>query len=124
MTWTIFRPEHEAGRCGTSARTTLRPSGSSAPSPTLLNSDFVRRRATEFACRLQCEFGSDDIEKRVSLAFQLALGRAPNNEERAAAGRFLPLQYHVYIKEKDAKSRAWTDFCQMIFACNSFLYVQ
>ena len=78
----------------------------------------------EFARRLEHECGADRPEKRMALAFQLAFGRVPDKEERAAARQFLRLQQQVYAKDKDAELRLWTDFCQMMLACNAFLYVE
>jgi hypothetical protein len=89
----------------------------------LLNSDFARARARAFAHRVEHEAGSDP-DRRVALAFRLAVGREPHDEERAAIGRFLAEQQSLYAKEKNGERRAWTDLCQMILATNAFLYVE
>jgi hypothetical protein len=89
----------------------------------LLNSEFARARSKAFAARLQREAGSD-TPKRLDLAFRLACGRLPRNEERTLCERFLEKQSAVYAKEKGADLRAWADLCQMLFASNAFLYIE
>jgi hypothetical protein len=89
----------------------------------LLNSDFARARSRAFAQRLEREAGAD-ANRRVTLAFRLAVGREPHDEEHAAGRRFLAAQQPIYAKEKDGERRAWTDLCQMILATNAFLYVE
>lgn len=77
----------------------------------LLNSDFVRARGKAFARRVMHEAGSD----RAELAFRLAMGRLPTSEERQASAEFLA---------GEGDLARWTDFCQMIFASNAFLFVE
>ncbi len=89
----------------------------------LLNSEFARARARAFAARFGREAGADPAS-RLDLAFRLACGRPPRQEERALCESFLGKQSAVYGKEKDAELRAWTDLCQMLFASNAFLYVE
>jgi hypothetical protein len=89
----------------------------------LLNSDFARARAAAFARRLRREAGPD-VEKRLTLAFRLACGRPPAEEEMTAARRFLSVQQKVYPGQKDAEERTWADLCQMVLAGNAFLYVE
>ena len=83
----------------------------------LLNSDFIRRHSRAFAERLRgAGLGLDQ-------AFEMAWSRPPTREERSAAERFLATQAVLYSSQADAELRAWTDFCQMLFAANPFLYV-
>jgi Protein of unknown function (DUF1553)/Protein of unknown function (DUF1549)/Planctomycete cytochrome C len=89
---------------------------------TLLNSDFARRRARAFAERLRREVGPE-TDRRILLAFRLAYGRPPRDEERTAAARFLEKQRKIYL-DGDAEAKAWTDCCQMLLASNAFLYVE
>jgi Protein of unknown function (DUF1553)/Protein of unknown function (DUF1549)/Planctomycete cytochrome C len=89
----------------------------------LLNSDFSRKRAMAFAHRLDREAGSD-LDKRIKWAFRLAYGRMPESKESDSTKRFLTAQQQVYSKEKDGDKRAWVDFCQMLLASNSFMYVE
>jgi hypothetical protein len=87
----------------------------------LLNSAFVRARAGAFAHRLLR--GTEAEEGRLRLAFRLACGRDPQDEERTASHRFLEAQRLLYAAEKDGEWRTWTDYCQMLLASNAFLYV-
>jgi hypothetical protein len=87
----------------------------------LLNSEFARARANAFAARLSREA---EEAKRLDLAFRLACGRPPREEERAVCESFLTKQAAVYASQKDAGPRAWADLCQMLFASNAFLYVE
>jgi Protein of unknown function (DUF1553) len=89
----------------------------------LLNSDFVRARSKAFAKRVLAEAGSSTSE-RVARAFQLAVGRTPSRAEHAAADDFYQAQRQQYEGRADADQSLWTDFCQMLLASNSFLYVE
>jgi hypothetical protein len=83
----------------------------------LLNSDFIRSRSKAFATRLVREIFTPD--GRIELAFRLSIGRAPTSEEREAANDFLRAE----TEASDERAR-WTNFCQMIFASNTFLFVE
>ncbi|PYI80204.1 MAG: hypothetical protein DME26_22030 [Verrucomicrobia bacterium] len=87
----------------------------------LLNSDFVRTRSNALAHRLIQETGAGGRDRCV-LAFQLTLGRPPGDAELAAATEFLESQMAHYPEKTEEK--VWTDFCQMLFASNAFLYVE
>jgi hypothetical protein len=88
----------------------------------LLNSEFVHLRARAFAKRL---LGScaNDSSVMADKAFELAYGRPPSSAELAAGRDFLRGQAAIYKDEPDAQVRVWTDFCQMLLASNTFLYV-
>jgi len=87
----------------------------------LLNSEFVRARSRAFAQRLAQEVHADS---RLDLAFQLALSRKPTASERQAGEEFFRAQQAQYADRKDGDERSWTDFCQMLLAADSFLYVE
>jgi hypothetical protein len=89
----------------------------------LLNSGFVAARARELARRSRREAGADP-DARLAHVFHLAVGRGPDDAERAAARRFLESQPGRYPGRDDASERAWDDLCQMILASNAFLYVE
>ncbi len=89
----------------------------------LLNSDFVLARARAFSRRLDREAGPD-ADDRIDRAFELALGRAPTKEDRAAARKFLDEQPRRHVGRPDAVERSWADFCQAVLASNAFLYVE
>src|SRR5262249_62053957 len=54
----------------------------------LLNNDFAAGRARAFAGRVRAAAGADR-ERQVETAFAVALGRPPEDAERAAARRLL-----------------------------------
>jgi hypothetical protein len=89
----------------------------------LLNSDFVRTRSKAFAKRVLAETGAS-TSARVARAFQLAVGRPPSGAEQSAADDFYEAQHRQYEDRADADQSLWTDFCQMLLASNSFLYVE
>lgn len=89
----------------------------------LLNSDFVLARARVMAQRLEREAGPSAAGK-VAHAFLVAVGRAPTEDELAAAKRFLDAQPARYQGQADAVERSWADFCQALLASNAFLYVE
>src|SRR6185503_7360141 len=99
------------------------PSTVSLQSLAMLNSDFIRARSRSFAQRLEKECGADN-QQRLERTFLLALGRKPNPTERSAAEEFLQSQATHYADKADKAERIWTDFCQMVLAGNSFLYVE
>jgi hypothetical protein len=89
----------------------------------LLNSDFCRNRAKALADRVLRE-ADETTEARVARAFLLTLGRAATDDELRASKAFLEQQPTQYPGQEDADDRARTDFCQMLLASNSFLYVE
>ncbi len=89
----------------------------------LLNSSFARARAQGLARRVLRDADAE-AGPRAELAFQLACGRLPQPEERAATERFLSAQRRLYPPEPEGEVQTWTDLCQMILASNAFLYVE
>jgi len=67
-----------------------------------------------------------NLDPRLARAFLLTIGRPPDGQERDVARRFLqtPPARYSELAPDDARHRAWADFCQMILASNSFLYVE
>lgn len=91
----------------------------------VLNEPFVRLRAIEFARRIQTE-GGDNPTKQVQYSYRLALGRLPSSKELEASLSFLAKQTTargVSTPSEEAKSRAFTDFAQVLFGLNEFLYI-
>ena len=88
-----------------------------------LNSEFVRLRAKAAAERLMRE-SNDNDGNRVTRAYRLAIGRAPTADELSDARAFLAEQRTTYLPEESPDLSALTDFCQMLFASNPFLYVE
>lgn len=88
---------------------------------TLLNSEFVRARATAFAGKL--ERLQPDDSKRVAQAFLEAYSRAASPEEHAAAVEFLQAQAQSYGADSQARRKALVDLCHSILISNEFLYL-
>ncbi|WP_010586030.1 PSD1 and planctomycete cytochrome C domain-containing protein [Schlesneria paludicola] len=87
----------------------------------LLNSDFVVRRAQHLVKSLE-EIENSDSD-RLHRAFLQTTGRPPTADDIASTTRFLHDQVEEYGAEPDARTRAWTDLCQMLLVENAALYV-
>ncbi len=102
---------------------TTRPS-STVPlqSLSLLNSDFAVVTAEAFAKRLRTETDGTDAAL-IQRAWLLAVARAPTVAEQQISAEFLAGQRAQYTGEQAAE---WglADFCQMLLASNSFLYLE
>jgi hypothetical protein len=77
----------------------------------LLNDPFVAARARGFAERVRGRAGTG-AAARVEAAFELALGRAPDDREREAGAAFL-----------EGGEERLVLFCQVLFNLNEFAYV-
>ncbi len=94
----------------------------------LLNDQFVRTVALDFANRLIKEFGGE-TPQWIERGYQLALSRSPSESERNASLEFVQGQ----IKERTRRApqsppeeiqrRALADLCQAWFSLNEFLYI-
>ncbi len=114
----------DAQQCtGRRANTTVVPQALA-----LLNDPFVRARAADFAARLVRETG-DDPAMCVENAYRLALSRVPTNTEKAAGIEFLASQRRERATRTSTAPTAeiWqmvlTDYCQVLFGLNEFIYV-
>ncbi len=88
----------------------------------LLNSPFLIEQAQRFAERVKAEAG-DDAAAQVERAFVLSVTRGPTDAERTASLAFVESQRQLY--GADARDRRpWSDFCQMLLASSTFLYVE
>jgi hypothetical protein len=76
----------------------------------LLNGELSNRLAVDFAARLKAEAG-DDPAKQIELAYWLAAGRPPSEQERKLAREFL-------------REQPLREFALAMFNLNSFLYVE
>ena len=99
------------------------PTATPLQSLSMLNSDFVISRANALSHRLNRD-ASSNLEDRITRAFVLATARVPAPAERSAARRFLETQPLHYSGRSDAAERSLADFCQMLMASNSFLYIE
>jgi hypothetical protein len=102
----------------------MRPTTTVAPQALLvLNGPQVRDWAENLAKRLECG-GSPPLF--IARAYQTVLGRTPTRVESRDATEFLKKQIASYSSDektaKTAQSRAATDFCQVLFGLNEFVY--
>jgi Protein of unknown function (DUF1553)/Protein of unknown function (DUF1549)/Planctomycete cytochrome C len=94
----------------------------------LLNDPFVRARAADFANRLSSEAG-DDAVALVDRAYRLAFARSPAEVERDAGLEFLARQIRdrsgrdPKAAADEVRRQALTDYCQVLFGLNEFIYV-
>src|SRR5262249_13955355 len=110
----------------TNASTPLR---SSTTVPTqalfLMNDPFVHDKAAAFAARLLAAPG--DEERRISLAYQIALGRLPSAAELGDVTQFLT-GYRRQLQAKGsaglAEHQTWAALCRTLLARNEFLFVE
>jgi hypothetical protein len=87
----------------------------------LLNSEFVRERASSLAAHSQ---QTSDPAARIGELYVRVIGRAPSDAEQAAALRFIADQPSAYPDADNAGELAWIDFCQALMSSNAFLYVE
>ena len=88
----------------------------------MMNSDFVIQQSQHFARRLLAVELEDD--QRVELAYRLALSRSPSPEELMAAERFLVAACEQQDSEPSAQVEPWTAFCQTLYGCSEFRYLE
>lgn len=81
-----------------------------------LNSDFMVNQAKAFATRAE-KLGTTP-EERVTAAYRLAFGRAPERAELELATKFLALP-----PKTDDKLTRWQQFAQVLLASNELMYV-
>jgi hypothetical protein len=113
-------PDGQAS-CGRRENTTVAPQALA-----LLNDKFIRARASDFAQRVAKEAGAEP-EAQIRLAWRLALAREPSADELESSAAFIKAQIQDRStrdsEKSDPQHLALTDFCQMIFALNEFIYV-
>jgi len=90
-----------------------------------MNSAFVTLQAKIMAQRL--DHGSKTDAGKIKTAYQLALGRQPNSMELGRALDYIHqiLDDNRYLShpDRDPQASAWGTFCQALFACAEFRYV-
>jgi len=91
----------------------------------MMNSAFVTLQAKIMAQRL--DHGSKTDAGKIKTAYQLALGRQPNSMELGRALDYIHqiLDDNRYLShpDRDPQASAWGTFCQALFACAEFRYV-
>ncbi len=94
----------------------------------LLNDPFVRARASDFANRLTKEL-KDDRTAMIDHAYRVAFGRSPTESERKAGSDFMTTQERDRRKRlpnaapAEIRQLVLTDYCQVLFGLNEFLYI-
>jgi hypothetical protein len=91
----------------------------------LMNSPHVRSWAGAFAKRIAPN-SEAPLAGAVARAYSFALNRLPTKSERADAIAFIEQQTTRYVAEgrPDARDLALTDFAQVVFGLNEFIYVE
>ncbi|MBM4074266.1 MAG: DUF1553 domain-containing protein, partial [Planctomycetes bacterium] len=89
----------------------------------LLNSEFVRLRATSFADRVLAS-KANGLDEQIERAFELCVARHPTVNEKTAAVVFLKSQPQEYREDVDSMRKAWIDFASLLLSTNAFLYVE
>ena len=106
--------------CGRRMNTTVAPQALA-----ILNDPFVRLRAGELAAGLLATAGPM-AEQQIRECFQRCLNRAPLPGELTAAGHFITNQTAAH-QQRDASVNAallaLTDFSQLLFGLNEFIYI-
>ena len=89
-----------------------------AQSLELMNSSEILDWARAFARRVMNDPGSSE-EAQIDRAWKLAYSRAPNQEERETARKFLEKQTAL----AGGREAAFADLCHMLLNSNEFVYV-
>jgi hypothetical protein len=107
----------------TSNCTRRAPSAVVSQSLAMLNDDFVLEQADAFAKRVESEAGQAPVER----AFELALGRLPDEAEAGWAAELLRQQAErcqkLPMPPAEAAHKALAHLCQMLLNTNEFLYL-
>ncbi len=109
-----------------SVMTSDRPSTTVAPQALfLMNSEIAIRASERFAQRLLQQTDLTD-EALLTRAYQLALGRSPNEPEISRDLRYLAQFRRAQVSQSDevSRQRAWQMFCHTLLASSEFCYVR
>jgi hypothetical protein len=91
----------------------------------LMNNPFVMRQCHEMAKRIVGQKGLGQAG-RIELAYCLALGRKPSEDERSRVARYLN-DYRKTVQEAgqnvNPQIATWTSVCQTLFQSGEFRYV-
>ncbi len=111
----VFDAPDPTASCGRRETTTI-----ATQALTLMNDDFVRGCAVQFATRVVREAGEDQ-QKQVERAYLLGLGRLPSDLELNKAETFLSAGSKDHGANPVKASLA--DLCQVLFTLNEFVYI-
>ncbi|MSR60471.1 MAG: DUF1553 domain-containing protein [Planctomycetaceae bacterium] len=89
----------------------------------LMNNPHTREAASAFATRIAA---AGTIAEIVTAGYQTALARNPSTDELTDGIAFVETQAESYKQagETDAQRLALTDFCQVLYCLNEFVYVE
>ncbi len=99
---------------------------------TILNSSFMESQSAHFAQRVERETPAtmmtdyESKKAKIRVAFRLAFGRIPTENEMKATLGFLQaqtLRYNTTKKPKEAGLSAFTDLCLALLSSNEFVYL-
>jgi hypothetical protein len=93
----------------------------------MMNAGMVMDSADHLATMLLGK--TQDSSGRVTLAYERALGRSPTDSESTRAVAFVNDMTSSALTdaagvESKAEDRAWSMFCQGLFASNEFIYLR
>ena len=110
----------------TSNCTRRTPSAVVSQSLTMLNDDFVKEQATEFAAVVRRD--ASERNDQIARVFRVALAREPAEAEAAWATELLDHQTQRYqqtpMPPAEAAEKALAHLCQMLLNTNEFLYIR
>jgi hypothetical protein len=93
----------------------------------LLNDHFIMEQADYFADRVMQSAG-EELERKVGLAFEIALARKPTMQEETSGLALMKRQVDRYAASgasaEEASQKALANLCRMLWNSNEFLYVQ
>jgi hypothetical protein len=88
----------------------------------LLNNDFAFARARAFARRVRASAGADRA-RQIETAFALALGRPPDEADRAVSRRFFAARQDD-DSQRGEPPLGLIQFCQALLNVNEFVYLE
>jgi hypothetical protein len=110
----------------------VRPVSTVAPQAlSFLNGDFAAEQSRHFAARVAAEAGAE-TPRQIELAYRLAFGRPPNDEELAVITSFLARQEAQITSDAatasqavdNPRQRALEALCLVLLNANEFAYVE
>jgi len=87
----------------------------------VINSPFMLNQAKAFAARLHSEAGADS-GARIALAFRLAFGRGPTDDELQLGLAFVNAEDGAELRDGTSLNR-WERYAQILLASNEFMYL-
>ncbi|MCH2374025.1 MAG: PSD1 and planctomycete cytochrome C domain-containing protein [Planctomycetes bacterium] len=106
-----------------------RASSVALQSLTMMNDTLALESAEHFASRVE-RLAADSANDRIELAFRLALGRRPDDEELRWSGELLSLQVVAYstadvtASKSESEHKALMHLCRVLLNSSEFLYIE